>query len=82
MNVIRRSIVGLVLVAFAVVDAASALAQQSTGEAGSPTATTTVDGRYIIHRRRSAASSTSTPRPRRPSGLRPSFRQRERRMCC
>ena len=53
----------------------------TTGTPGSPSATTTLDGRYLqIHRRRSAASSTSTPRTRRHIGRRPSFRLRGRRM--
>jgi len=47
MYVIERSIVCLVLVAFAVVRTSSALAQQPTGTPGSPSATTTIDGRQL-----------------------------------
>jgi arylsulfatase len=48
MNVIiRRSIAYLVLVAFAVVGAAPALAQQPTASPGSPSATTTIDGKQL-----------------------------------
>jgi hypothetical protein len=47
MNVIRTSIVCSPLVAFAVVGAASALAQPITGVPGSPSATTTIQGDQI-----------------------------------
>ena len=47
MNVIRRSIVGSVLVAFAVVGTASAPAQEITGVPGSPSATTTISGKQL-----------------------------------
>jgi len=47
MNAIRRSIACLLLVAFAVAAALPALAQQTTGTPGSPTATTTTGGKQL-----------------------------------
>ena len=47
MNAFRKSIVCFVPVAFAALWTGSAIAQQTTGEAGLPNATTTVDGTYL-----------------------------------
>ncbi|MGO9019605.1 MAG: arylsulfatase [Syntrophobacteraceae bacterium] len=47
MNVVRRSILLLLLVALAVVAPALALAEQITDVPGSPNTTTTIDGRFI-----------------------------------
>ena len=47
MNAIRRSVAYLVLVAFAVAGASPALAQQPTASPGSPSATTTIDGKQL-----------------------------------
>ena len=46
MNLIQKSIVYLVLVAFAFAGS-TAMAQQVTGELGSPSATTTIDGKQL-----------------------------------
>jgi len=47
MCLILRSVARLLLVVFTVIAPASAIAQQITGVPGSPSATTTIGGRYL-----------------------------------